>query len=395
MPLAERFQLTPLEVAAGSLFGSEPGERRRPERKRGESPLAALESVIREGLQRAPCLVAFSGGRDSSAVLAVAAALARREQLPLPIPITLRFPEAAATEEADWQERVVAAVGLHDWVRIGMTDELDCVGPIATRVLERHGLMWPSNAHLLVPMLEDASSGSLLTGNGGDQYFAASPTIERPAAVLGRRVRPEPRDILRIGLALSPRPLRRAVLVRRPPDPRRGSWLREGALRAVHAAWARDAASEPLRLGPRVRWSWRLRGWLVGMTSLELLAADAGTLLLHPFDTHRFLDALTREPKVRGLADRTEVMRRLFGSVLPDDVCSRSSKASFNDVFWNRHSEAFAERWTGAGADPELVDIDVLRSLWTSPEARNYYLSTTQLQAAWLAERRRLDGAAQ
>lgn len=386
MAPAERYRLSPLEVASGYLFGLDPGTQRDADGQRGETPLAALESVVREGLERPPCLVAFSGGRDSSAVLAVAAMVARREGLPPPIPITLRFPSAPETEESDWQERVVAALELDDWMRIELKDELDCVGPISTRVLRRHGLLWPSNAHLLVPLLEAASPGSLLTGSGGDQYFAASRPVARPAAVLGGGVRPEPRDLLRVGLALSPRPLRRAVLARRRTSALSVPWLREPARRVLHAAWADEQASEPLRLGARVRWSRRLRAGVVGRASFDLLAEDAGTLLRHPLDTPRFLVALACDPNVRGLADRTEVMRRLFGSVLLDDVCSRRTKAGFKDVFWNRHSAAFAERWSGAGADPDLVDTEALRSLWTSPTARNHYRSTTQLQAAWLAE---------
>src|ERR1700749_707865 len=66
----------------------------------GVSAREALESVIRPALERSPCLVSFSGGRDSSAVLAAAAALARREGLPLPIPATIVFPAAAATDGA-------------------------------------------------------------------------------------------------------------------------------------------------------------------------------------------------------------------------------------------------------------------------------------------------------
>src|SRR4051812_49796263 len=29
-----------------------------------------------------------------------------------------------------------------DWLRRDLTDELDCVGPVARRVLRRHGILW-------------------------------------------------------------------------------------------------------------------------------------------------------------------------------------------------------------------------------------------------------------
>jgi asparagine synthase (glutamine-hydrolysing) len=389
---AEPHRLTPLEVASGYLFGSEQQSGQIDDGRRQRTPLAALETVVREALGRPPCLVAFSGGRDSSAVLAVALGLARREGFPPPIPITVRFPEAAETDESSWQERVVNALRLDDWSRIDVTDELDCVGPVATRALQRHGLLWPPNAHFVVPLLEAASPGSLLTGNGGDQHFAASAPLSRPAAVLSGTVRPEPRDVLRVGLALSPRPLRRLVLARRHPDAVSAPWLREPARHSVRAAWAAEQASEPLRLGPRVRWSWGLRPSVVGRGSQDVLAEDAGTLLRHPLDTLEFLTALANEPRIRRLAGRTDVMRHLFGHLLPDDVCARRTKAGFSTVFWNRHSAEFADRWTGAGADPELVDVEAARSLWRSPAAREHFRSTTQLQAAWLADHARSFG---
>ena len=63
----------------------------RPNYRGAGSPREAMERVLREALQRAPCIVAFSGGRDSSAVLALAVDLARREGLQEPLPVTRRF----------------------------------------------------------------------------------------------------------------------------------------------------------------------------------------------------------------------------------------------------------------------------------------------------------------
>ena len=109
---------------------------------------------MRNALLRPPCGVAFSGGRDSSAVLAVAAHVARRDGLPQPIPITKVFPDVPTAEEGSWQESVVRHLGLDDWQRVVIHDELDLVGPLATANLVAHGVVWPPTIHGDVPVVE-------------------------------------------------------------------------------------------------------------------------------------------------------------------------------------------------------------------------------------------------
>ena len=79
-----RHELSPLEVASGLVFGLLPAAEAAPAAGPPEDPLEALEAAVRPALERSPCVVSFSGGRDSSAVLAVATQVARREGLPLP-----------------------------------------------------------------------------------------------------------------------------------------------------------------------------------------------------------------------------------------------------------------------------------------------------------------------
>ncbi len=82
---ADPLRPTSLEIASCSVTGSHredatgagaPG----PRVPAPPAPTAreAIERAVLPALQRQPCLVAFSGGRDSSAVLAVAALVARR-----------------------------------------------------------------------------------------------------------------------------------------------------------------------------------------------------------------------------------------------------------------------------------------------------------------------------
>ncbi|HEU4975495.1 MAG TPA: asparagine synthase-related protein, partial [Baekduia sp.] len=250
--------LTPLEVAAGLVL--DPRRRPRPlPRAAGESPRAALEAVIRPALAHGPCLVSFSGGRDSSLVLAVAAAVARREGLPLPVPVTNRFPGAPATDESRWQEQVVGHLRLGDWVRLEHGDELDVVGPVARRVLRRHGLLWPCNAHFHVPIFERAAGGTVLTGVGGDEALSGSER-GRALEVLRGRARPVPSDLRRVAYAAAPAALRTAVVA--PALDVAFPWLRPRAARRVRRALAREAATQPLRWG-------RSFAWLHGARSLD------------------------------------------------------------------------------------------------------------------------------
>ena len=370
--------LTPLEVAAGLAFGA---PRRRGRRPRagdpGTSAVEALEHAIAPALERPPCLVSFSGGRDSSVVLAAAVRLARRLGLPEPVPATNRFRRAPAADESDWQERVVAHLGLCDWHVVTHDDELEAVGPYATDALRRHGLLWPFNVHFHAPLLAAARGGSLLTGIGGDEAFARS-RWERANDVLARRARPAPRDALRVALALAPVRLRAAHLRRSPTATL--PWLTPAGNAAVQRAWAAQAASEPRDHAARLVWWRALRPTRLGVASLALLAADAGAEIRHPLAAARFGAALARE--LAGPPAREAALQRVFGPLLPEELYRRRTKAVFDEAFWGSAARGLARDWQGEGADPSLVGHEALRREWSRPVPDAH--SFTLLQAAWL-----------
>ena len=155
------------------------------------TPLEALERAILPALQRPPCMVDFSGGRDSSAVLAVATRVARREGLPLPIPATNLFPTLPDSQESEWQELVIRHLGLEDWQRRTFDGEFDLLGPLAKSVMSRHGLLAPATSYNLMPALADAAGGTSLTGVDGDGLFDTW-SYERAWNVIFRRIRPQP-----------------------------------------------------------------------------------------------------------------------------------------------------------------------------------------------------------
>ncbi len=345
------------------------------------SARAALEDVVARALERPPCVVAFSGGVDSSAVLALAAHVARSRGLPLPVALTNRFPEHADADETAWQELVVGHLGLDDWLRPQFGDELDMLGPVARVCLRAHGPLAPFNAHFLMPAFEQARGGSLLTGFGGDELFAG---VWRRAAgaVLHERRRPRRDEWRGLAFAAAPRPLRSLARAAALPFGDFG-WIRPHARRRLALGYAAWVERSPLSWSRFVaRWWWPSRRLQTCLEGLDLLAGDRSALGVHPFAAPAVLSALASEAGATGPGTRAQGLTMLVGDLLPAAILQRSSKAGFSPAFFAGPSRGFAERWSGAGVDQRLVDVAALRREWRSPEPDGH--SFTLLQEAWL-----------
>lgn len=370
----------PLEVASGLAIGGCPAAW--PPPAGGASPRHALEAVVGRALLTEPCLVSFSGGRDSSAVLAVAVDVARRQGLPLPVPVSYRFPTAPASAESHWQEAVVRHLDVDDWERVTIGSELDAVGPVAHRVLRRHGLLWPFNAHFHLPLLERAAGGTLLTGIGGDELLG--PQLWDRARDL-RAGRPHPRRYgwPSLAAATSPQVVRRAVLTRR--DRIDLPWLAPGVATELNRRRARWRAGTPLAWNGAVAHWWSSRARALVVSSMATLAHEAGAAAVHPFLDPAVVGAVGRRWGAAGPGGRTVATADLVGDLLPAPVVSRRSKPHFDQAFFSDHSRELARTWTGSGVDSDLVDVEALASGWRSPspDARSFML----LQAAWLGAR--------
>lgn len=380
------YRLTPLDLASGGVHGVNPLVGPLPHVPAQLTARAALEAAVHRGLQRPPCLVSFSGGRDSSAVLALTAYVARREALPPPVPVTLRFPGCADADEDRWQETVVSYLGVSDWIRLKFDDELDIVGPHARAVFERHGQLWPYNVHTHLPLAEQGPGGSLLTGFGGDELFIPGGPWDRANQVIARQVRPTGRDLVRIAAAYGPAPLRRAVIRRRPSRTTPRPWLRPEIQHVLTDASVREFAAMSVRWDLSVdRDWWRTRYRSAAEDSLTRVGAMYDVAVSSPLIDASFLAAFAREGGRTGFATRTAATKHLVGDLLPPDLLSRESKAEFTGALWNKHSAEFARAWDGSGVDPELVDVDALRKIWNGtalPDARTFCI----LQSArWAA----------
>jgi asparagine synthetase B (glutamine-hydrolysing) len=366
-----------LEIVSGMPFGSCSVEL---PASPVAQPRAALAALLRPALANPPCVIAFSGGRDSSALLAVAVDLARREGWMPPIPVTLRF-SSAATEETDWQEVVLRHLRLDDWVRLQIGEELDLLGPAATRGLLRHGLLYPANAHVLGPVAEQAAGGHVLTGVGGDDVFGNWPWYDLAGVIAGRS-RARVRDVRRLLHSLAPIALRAEIKRRR--EPLELPWVVASERGNVRRRLAAEFVSAPPSWSARMIWSARWRPWRVTEHSMQVLARDVGATLSSPFLDPSFLLALGAAGGRCGWGNRRATMQALFGDLLPASVISRRGKAEFSEPLFATATKRFAAQWDGdAGPASNLVRPEVLREIWGSRQPNG--MSAMLLQASWIA----------
>jgi asparagine synthase (glutamine-hydrolysing) len=376
----EPYRLRDLELAAGQALAP-PTFPDLPQVPAGWTPRDALTAALVRALEHTPCVVSFSGGRDSSAVLALAAAVARAEGLPLPVPVTKRYPGIPESDESEWQETVIRHLRLDEWIKLDLDPaDYHVLGPVSARLLRQHGLLWPSHIHLQLPTFEAARGGTVVTGVGGDEILGGA-RFARAAAVLARDTRPVPRDVLRVGYALAPPTLRQPVLRRRFRG--FGSWLRPPARRRAIAALAAQSAAEPLGHAERLSWWLGLPYIEVARRNIAFLAAQQGITVVHPLLDAGFISAFASLPRDRRPSSRSDAMRLLFGDLLPDAVLTRRSKASFDHVDAPAPRFELLARWNGEGVDPLLVDPEALRAEWARPLTDPS--TTPLLQSAWLA----------
>jgi asparagine synthase (glutamine-hydrolysing) len=370
--------LSATDVAYGFVLGALP-ESDRP-RDTGH-PADALRAALRPALARAPCVIGFSGGRDSSLLLALAVHEARRHGLALPIAVTLEF-DGENSREREWQELVLSHLGLDDWVRLPQGSDLDLVGPVATDGLTRHGLLYPGNAHMVVPLAAVARGGSVVTGFAGDDVLGEWP-FEGIAAMVARRRGPRPGDLKRLARWLAPARVRadRYAAGRRWVQL---PWLRPPHDRLAARAIAGDIAGSPRAWDARMGWLARRRMWPISQRAMDLHAAQHDARTHAPLLDRAFLAALGAAGGRLGIGDRTAVMGLLAGDLLPRALVVRGTKAEFSESYFGPATRRFAQEWDGRGGiDPDVVDGEALRAMWLSDHPHG--LSAALLQSAWLA----------
>jgi asparagine synthetase B (glutamine-hydrolysing) len=376
------FELSRLETVVGCALGGREGSVPRVGRT-DLSPVAALALAVERTLDGRPPAIAFSGGRDSSLLLAVASLVCRRAGIEPPLPVTLCMPgPVAEADEGEWQKLVLDHLHIRDWHRIQISEELDLIGPYARRHLLSEGLLFPANAHSVLPMLEAAGERCLIVGLGGDELL--SPQQWRPVHdLLSRRRGPQRRDLRRLAFGALPRSIRGLLRPTRAEDLAQMKWLRpETRRRLGHVA--NRGFEEPVRWDAAIRHVAARRDVMLPFRAMQRLAQASGHRVEAPLLDPGFVCAFARAGGHGGWGGRTATMNALARSLLPADVVGRRTKAYFNRVFFGEKSHAFAADWSGRGVDETLVDPDALRREWLLeiPDFRTSLL----LQSAWLAD---------
>ncbi|MBJ7472047.1 MAG: hypothetical protein JHD16_12130, partial [Solirubrobacteraceae bacterium] len=336
------------EICVAILFGQDPGTA--PLDLAGglaNEPRPIIERQIQEAMLRGPLWVAFSGGRDSSALLAIAASVARREGLAMPVPVTMVFPEVTDTDEEGWQRLVLEHLGLvDDWVRIQPGEELDMIGPYAERMLRPHGILLPPNSHAILPMIDAmGAGGTLLSGSGGDELMEGRPQRVSSAVRSRRRVR----RVELSGCVIDdlPRPLQARVI-------RRGHSLLDGFHWLTPAARARlveeeiaERAASPVRFDALLERAFCDRHFQMGRYAYDLIGADTGTRVLAPFVERDVVAAFARSWGYRFPGARVRSLRGIVGDLLPESILARASKAEFVNVFATERLHGWVREWDG------------------------------------------------
>lgn len=377
-------RLSPLEIAMGvpleATSACLPEEEVRP--SSGDAR-GALRTVLARLLTTGPVFVSFSGGRDSSAVLAVAVSVAREYGLPLPVPVTYRYPGVAGAAESEWQDLVLAHLGTTERLQVDITGQQRLLGQQARAGMAERGLVWPASANLQHELFSRVRGGTLLTGEGGDEVLSGrrSAPVARVLRTVRRRRRPSGEMLRHAVRALEPQPrisVERARRVQQTSAP----WLR-GAGRERFVELISKDVSEPLRWD-RATHQMAVRP-LARMIfhNVGLVAREYGVRLEHPLLAPEFIGAWMADGGWWGFTGRTASMRFLFADVLPEPVLSRSSKAWFNESRIGEVEREFARRWDGAGLDPDVVDAEVLRQAWLAEEPGGRM--DVALMAAWMA----------
>jgi asparagine synthase (glutamine-hydrolysing) len=353
-------------------------------RRTHSTPSDALIGQIAGLLDDQPCYVSFSGGRDSSLVLAAAVVACRERDHPPPIPVTYRFPNIPMTREDSAQEEVLVALRLSARIVLELVD-VDLLGPATTQMLCDYGPLWPAQALATAGCLRGLEPGLFLTGEGGDDVLGPR-RITRAARLLRMLVREQSVSARATSRAFAdafaPTTARTTAVQRRIESHYGPSWLEPALRHDLVRKAAQLEAHEPARPSGWPRFYLGLPWVAVRLSNLRTLHAQIGFRWNAPLLSPTFLGAVIAHTHWWEYQDRAALLCRHFADLVPDLVLARQTKASFGTAFFGETTRAFARDWDGAGVPPG-VDAVRLRAEWLS--AQPHVASASLVHYVWLA----------
>ena len=379
---------TPVELAIGIPMGVDDDvatalhDAQRRARRR--DPLELLEESVVRGMSE-HTIVQFSGGVDSSLVLAAATRAARARDLPPPIPFTLRY-GLDESEESSFQEELVESLGLTEWIVLDVDGEDDLLGPASRAHLLEHGMSTSARVasrDWYLSRLPVRPGSVLMSGEGGDEVLGPAPyaTVHglRWALANGRQRRTALGSLRR-------RSISRVRRLRSVPDSFYAPWLTERGRTLANRVML-DDRSHPVTMKQWMRRYRSKRNLVGGIGSVTRQAERFGFRYSAPLLDLEFMAGMTASIPEHDFVNRMLVIRKHLPGLLPDSIANRTSKASFNASIFGPDTREFASTWDGSSGVPlELVDPEILRSTWLDASDSRGGL---MLQSAWLTSQGR------
>ena len=192
--------------------------------------------------------MAFSGGCDSSLILAAATSACRKLGRPDPVPVTYRYANAPGADERDFQELAIRYLHLREWLVIDLDDDGDILSAAATAALQKFGLVWPPGVLGHASALRQLDEGTLLSGEGGDELFGSRrvSAIASAARLARHRHAPCRKDLRDVLEALGPRRFRQWLSLRQLDRDYPTDWLTLDVRQRLLGVVAHLLSAEPL-----------------------------------------------------------------------------------------------------------------------------------------------------
>jgi len=312
-----------------------------------------------------PVAVEFSGGCDSSLVLAAGVEAARRSGRELPIPVTLRYPSLPEADETPWQELVLDALGVRDRIVITVEGDEDLLGPRAIASLAHRGLIWPPAAHAMSLVLDAVKGATLFTGHGGDEVLGPrriTPTVRLLQGL--RHSRGPSRSDLGV-IADAVRLQSPAFRVQQMTKAGGFEWLIVDARAAVARRLTAVEPVEPWQPSRGVVAASRTVAQRRMKATFESLGEEMDVRWRAPLLEPSFVAAVAGATPLHRFRGRSTILATHFAHVLPEKLLWRQNKAWFNRAFFGEETRSFARSWDGEGL-PSFIDADWLKANWLS-----------------------------